>query len=543
MRGFLLNARVGLPGDGNDKVNQDRLQKQPYSLLYVDDDKQNLFLFATLVSQDYRVFTADNGREALSLLKKHSIQVIFADQRMPEMNGIQLLEAVSRDFPEIIRILVTGYADIDVVIDAINRGSVYRYISKPWDNDELLASIKNSVELYELKQKNLALISSLNTQNQLLQRKVQELKFLNELSIELNDLSSIEGIVSRFTAKLQHELRAESGFFYPQKGSGPLADPPPPPAVREVIEYLRLERIPPGAEHSLSSVDPDNNAIILPLAFQDMNFGWLILLFSASAHPDRSDIDFAHAAANVASSFLYSLHVHQDKLEKEKFFVLGQTASMIVHDIKGPLTTMLGFIHLLGDDVASADRQKYSALVLNEINRLLEMIEELLFFSKGKAHLKLEPIALESLLRDCLNLFSVSFEKENIDTELQVPQDSSFYGDYRKVKKALLNILHNARENLKASRGRKRIVISAVNMDGSIEIRMGNSGPPVPVEIASKIFDPFFSYDKEDGTGLGLTICKNIIEEHQGTISIARAADRTEFVIRLPQMPGVAQEQ
>ncbi len=526
-------------------MKQNQLQKPPYSLLYVDDDRQNLFLFTTLVNQDYRVFTADNGREALSLLKKHSIQVVFADQRMPEMNGIQLLEAVSRDFPEIIRILVTGYADIDVVIDAINRGSVYRYISKPWDNDELLTIIKNAVELYELKQRNLALISSLNAQNQLLQRKVQELKFLNELSIELNDLNSIEAIVTRFSAKLQHELRAESGFFYPQKESSPLADPPPPPdtSVREVLGHLGLERIPPTSEHPLSSVDPDKRAFMLPLTFLDMKFGWLILLFSASAHLDRSDIDFAHAAASTASSVLYSLYVHQDKLEKEKFFVLGQTASMIVHDIKGPLTTMLGFIHLLGDDVASSDRQKYSTLVLNEINRLLEMIEELLFFSKGKVHLKLEPISLEALLRECLNLFSVSFEKEKIAAELQVPQDSSFYGDYRKVKKALLNILHNARENLKTARGLKRIVISVVNMNGSIEIRMSNSGPPVPAEIASKIFDPFFSYKKDDGTGLGLTICKNIIEEHQGTISLARAENRTEFILRLPQMPGVAQEQ
>ena len=72
---------------------------------------------------------------------------------------------------------------------------------------------------------------------------------------------------------------------------------------------------------------------------------------------------------------------------------------------------------------------------------------------------------------------------------------------------------------------------------------MSNSGPPVPAEIASKIFDPFFSYKKDDGTGLGLTICKNIIEEHQGTISLARAENRTEFILRLPQMPGVAQEQ
>lgn len=517
-------------------AKQDQPQNPTYSLLYVDDDKQNLFLFSTLLDQDYRVLTTDSGPKALLLLEKHDIQVIFADQRMPEMSGIQLLEAVSRDHPEIIRILVTGYADIDVVIDAINRGSVYRYISKPWDNDELVATIRNAVELYELKQKNLALIASLNTQNQLLQRKVRELKFLNDLSIELTELGDFEAIASRFKTRLRQELHAEKGYFLPQRKPTP-ADS----STKEILSKLNLKRI--SGDTDLIKVDHDKTACILSLDFQDLDFGWLVLLFSPKAQPDRSDIDFAKAAANVASSVLYSLHVQQDRLEKEKFFILGRTASMIVHDIKGPLTTMQGFIHLLEGDVASPEREKYTHLVLAEINRLLEMIEELLFFSKGKVHLKLEAIELETLLRDCLSLFSVSFEKEQIESRLKVTRGCSLYGDYQKLKKAMLNILYNARENLKFIRVNRRIEISAHSEDGLVEIKIGNNGNPIPAEIASRIFDPFFSYNKEDGTGLGLTICKNIIEEHQGSINLELSGNMTEFIVRLPKMHHPAQEE
>jgi len=505
-----------------------------YNLLYVDDDKQNLFLFSTLLDHDYRVFTTDSGHKALSLLEKQDIQVIFADQRMPEMNGIQLLEAVSRDHPEIIRILVTGYADIDVVIDAINRGSVYRYISKPWDNDELIATIRNAVELYELKQKNLALIASLNTQNQLLQRKVQELKFLNELSIELTELGDFDAIASCFNTRLRQELHAENGYFLPQTKPSP-ADS----STEEILRKLNLKRI--SGDNDLIVVGHDKTACILPLGFQDLDFGWLVLLFSPGTQPDRSDIDFAKAAVNVASSVLYSLQVQQDRLDKEKFFILGRTASMIVHDIKGPLTTMQGFVHLLEGDLVSPEREKYTHLVLAEINRLLEMIEELLFFSTGKVHLKLEAIEMETLLRDCLGLFSVSFEKEQIESRLNVSRGCSLYGDYQKLKKALLNILYNARENLKVSHGHRRLDIGARSEDGLVEIKIGNNGNPIPAEIASRIFDPFFSYNKEDGTGLGLTICKNIIEEHQGSINLEFAGNMTEFIIRLPKIHHPAQ--
>ncbi len=76
------------------------------------------------------------------------MDVVITDQRMPEMNGTQLPETVSRNYPNTIRVLVTGYSDIDVVIDAINRGSVYRYISKPGDDEEIKTTIKNALEIY-----------------------------------------------------------------------------------------------------------------------------------------------------------------------------------------------------------------------------------------------------------------------------------------------------------------------------------------------------------------------------------------------------------
>jgi DNA-binding NtrC family response regulator len=122
-----------------------------YRILYVDDEPQNLYLFRSLFEQDYDVITAASGTVALGILANENIHVLLADQRMPGINGIQLLETVAREYPETVRVLVTGYSDIDVVVDAINRGAVYRYLSKPWDIDEIKATIRNAIEVYELK--------------------------------------------------------------------------------------------------------------------------------------------------------------------------------------------------------------------------------------------------------------------------------------------------------------------------------------------------------------------------------------------------------
>jgi putative two-component system response regulator len=139
-----------------------------HKILVVDDESANLRLLKRVFSDEYDVIEADNGVRGLELLKEHAVSLIISDQRMPGITGVQLLEK-SLDFrPEAIKILLTGYADIQALIDAINSGKVYKYIPKPWDADELKVTVRRALEAYELRQKNDGLLIELrNTLAQL----------------------------------------------------------------------------------------------------------------------------------------------------------------------------------------------------------------------------------------------------------------------------------------------------------------------------------------------------------------------------------------
>ena len=141
-----------------------------HTVLYVDDDKENLRTFRRLFRKQYHVLLAESGEEGLQLLQTHSpIPIIITDQRMPEMTGIEFLEHSIRISPDSIRIIITGFTDVQALIDAINTGRVYRYITKPWDEQELYVTIKRALESYELKLKNSQLLVDLQRKNEALE--------------------------------------------------------------------------------------------------------------------------------------------------------------------------------------------------------------------------------------------------------------------------------------------------------------------------------------------------------------------------------------
>jgi DNA-binding NtrC family response regulator len=105
----------------------------------------------------------------MTILQKEAIHVIIADQRMPGMTGIEFFESIIPDYPDPIRILLTGYEDITAVVDAINKGEVYKYIQKPWRDDSLRINIEKAFEIYSLRKENKELIESLLTVNRQLQ--------------------------------------------------------------------------------------------------------------------------------------------------------------------------------------------------------------------------------------------------------------------------------------------------------------------------------------------------------------------------------------
>jgi len=131
------------------------------NVLYVDDEKANLTAFKASYRRDFNVFTAESPMEGDDILDKNDIHIILTDQRMPEMTGVEFLASILKKYPDPIRILVTGYSDIDAVIDAVNKGNIYKYISKPWDNDYMKKIIEQSYEVYSLRKENKVLTKKL----------------------------------------------------------------------------------------------------------------------------------------------------------------------------------------------------------------------------------------------------------------------------------------------------------------------------------------------------------------------------------------------
>jgi response regulator RpfG family c-di-GMP phosphodiesterase len=160
----------------------DMLEKQKHTILFVDDEENILRSLERLFRKEgYDILTANSGEEGLRKLDENGISVIVSDQRMPGMTGSEFLRRSRKISPDSIRIMLTGYADINATMDAINKGEVYRFITKPWDDDEIKLIIRDVLRYYELINENKRLFKLTQEQNaelldlnQNLEKKVEE---------------------------------------------------------------------------------------------------------------------------------------------------------------------------------------------------------------------------------------------------------------------------------------------------------------------------------------------------------------------------------
>ena len=116
-------------------------------VLYLDDEEPNLFSFKAAFRRQFEIHTCVEPHQAVRLLDEHEFHVVLSDQRMPRISGVEFFELIMPDHPDVSRVLVTGYADTDAVVDAINKGQVYRFVSKPWNEEELRNVIEAGYQL------------------------------------------------------------------------------------------------------------------------------------------------------------------------------------------------------------------------------------------------------------------------------------------------------------------------------------------------------------------------------------------------------------
>jgi DNA-binding NtrC family response regulator len=124
-------------------------EDRKHPVLIVDDEPDILLSLKGLLRREFELYTAGSGSEALEILAGQPIHVVMTDQRMPEMTGVELLYRVKANYPDAIRIMFTGYADIKAVVDGINKGGLFRYITKPWDPDDLMALLHEAAVRYD----------------------------------------------------------------------------------------------------------------------------------------------------------------------------------------------------------------------------------------------------------------------------------------------------------------------------------------------------------------------------------------------------------
>jgi class 3 adenylate cyclase len=202
---------------------------EKFPILYVDDEEHNLISFEATFRKEYKVHTAKSAEDGIAIMRDNDIKLVITDQRMPEMTGIQFLEKIAPEYPDTIRMILTGFSDIGVIIDAINSGKVFRYITKPWDENELRMTIENAKQLFGLQISNRELMTSL-------QQKVEEQESTLRLFIRYVPEQVVKKTLENSQeAIFQGELRDVAVLFCDIRGFTPMSEELSP---KEVVSFL-----------------------------------------------------------------------------------------------------------------------------------------------------------------------------------------------------------------------------------------------------------------------------------------------------------------
>lgn len=172
-------------------------EKEKEPILFVDDEVDNLNVFKLSFKRYYKIFVADSAQKGLDIIKQEKIKVIISDQRMPIMTGVEFLRITSEQYPQAKRIILTGYTDVSVIIDSINKANIYRYLTKPWNDNDLKMAIDQALVIYNLEHDNKNLLLELADANSALE----------------NHNSNLEAIVKERTESLVQTISMKDKIF------------------------------------------------------------------------------------------------------------------------------------------------------------------------------------------------------------------------------------------------------------------------------------------------------------------------------------------
>jgi signal transduction histidine kinase len=240
------------------------------------------------------------------------------------------------------------------------------------------------------------------------------------------------------------------------------------------------------------------------------------------------------AIGNQLASAIANARLRREALDAERLAAVGRVAASVAHDLRSPLGGIVRSAEFLArSEISPATREKLNEAIVSLARRLLNSTQEILDYARGeRLPLRRAPCSLPAFLDDVLTVLEIDFS----DRGIEVVRDCRYRGevvmDAGRMAQVVYNIGTNARDAMSPG---GTLTVTTCENEGRVELRFGDTGPGVPEALRERIFEPFFSYGKRQGAGLGLSIARRIVEEHGGELWVEDGPDQgATFVASLP---------
>lgn len=496
------------------------------SLLLVDDEEEILIALTDLLEEHYQIFSANNPLHALDILRAHpEIITIISDQRMPGLTGERFL-AQARSISDARSILLTGYADLDAVVSALNDGHVKAYVHKPWDREALLTLV-SEVTQHGLAQRDLC-------KEQVLLKSLMSalpMRFVFSDGQGRHVRSNIEPVLSpNITID---DIQCDDEIFYHR------------PALQPYLAEMRQETAQKGrSERLITSEEEDEHGHKKTVIYEITRF--------ALAWPPHALLEKRWQVSlerDVTEKMLTETRLRQG----ERLESLGTLAGGIAHDFNNLLATISGPLEILRKNLPDDNVQGHEILghAQNAVKRGVALTRRLLQFGRvrrEKGDEKLIPIPLSDFFSELKGILEQAIYCEKRERQNFSPYSLSFknifnsqmiiLSDPQQLEMALLNLCVNARDAMPHGGviSIEARILENYHQDNSIKpplnslqeralvLDICDEGEGIPPENITRIFDPFFTTKSiERGTGLGLYGVYEFMQRNYGEISVESA--------------------
>ncbi|WNG55383.1 response regulator [Archangium gephyra] len=514
-------------------------------ILVVDDERDmRLLLRYQLEQEGYAVTEASDGKAALRLLRECSPGLIITDVRMPFMSGLELLREAKQVLPATEVIVATGYAEVETAIECMRAGA-FDLIRKPFNIHEMYACVTRALDRYRLN----ASADMVRASQSFFE--TNEFDRIPQAIVEGSRTLMAADAVVLLMQEAQGRLQvAHACGLSSEEEGGVLRE-----LGERVVQTLSSDRTPalaaPGLEDrrlgSIQALGKGASVILHPLTVGERVLGVLGMLRRDGLRMfGRKELDRAAMLASHVVLALENWRLACQLASSERLATLGQVAAGIGHEINNPTAYVLGNLGFIQEQVAAlrqgepVDLEELEQAVLDAREgglRISDIVRDMRSLAKTDAEAG-GWFELDEAIRSALRIARLETMRQ-ASVETQLPRGLEVKGSPGPVSQVFVNLLVNAAQALESAEGpRKEIRVTARREADMAVIEVSDTGPGIPAEVLSRLFQPFFTTKGSTGTGLGLSISRNIVRRLGGDIAVRSApGDGTVFTVSLPARP------